>query len=313
MKILVTGGAGFIGSHIVDVYLEAGHDVVVVDNLSSGDRENISDKADFHKIDIRDESALRKLFEKEEFDVVNHHAAQISVKESVDNPHFDAEVNILGSLHLAELSVEFGVEKFIFASTGGAIYGETNKIPTSEKHSPEPLAPYGNSKLAFEFYLNYYHTIKNLNYTILRYANVYGERQNPHGEAGVVAIFFNKIIAGEQPMINGDGEQTRDFTYVGDVARANLLALEKKAINTNVNIGTGLETDINTLFEVIVQATGEDVERIHGASRAGEQLRSALDASKAQKLLGWKPEVIVGKKSEETFKNIYRYFKKNYA
>lgn len=309
MKILVTGGAGFIGSHIVDAYIEAGHEVSIVDDLSSGKKENINEKAHFFKVDISNMSDLRKVFEKQSFDVVNHHAAQISVSRSIKDPCFDAHVNILGGLHLLELAVEFDVDTFIFASTGGAIYGDTNHVPTPEDFSPAPLSAYGTSKLSFEFYLKYYKQVKGLDYTVLRYSNVYGERQNPHGEAGVVAIFCEKINQGEQPLIFGDGEQTRDYLYIKDVVAANMHALANDPINTSVNIGTGVEVSVNQLFDMIVTASGKDVKKEHATGREGEQQRSALDATRAATILGWKPQYLFGsKKTLEVFKNIYTSF-----
>ncbi len=304
MKILVTGGAGFIGSHVVDAYVEAGHEVCIVDDLSSGKKENINKKAHFFKVDISNMSELRKVFEEESFDVINHHAAQISVSKSIQDPCFDAHVNILGGLHLLELAVEFNVNTFIFASTGGAIYGDTNHVPTSEDFTPAPLSAYGTSKLSFEFYLKYYKQVKGLDYTVLRYSNVYGERQNPHGEAGVVAIFCEKLNAGEQPIIFGDGEQTRDFVNVADVAAENMRALIHGPINTAV------EVSVNQLFDMIVQASGKDIKREYATGREGEQQRSALDATRAATILDWRPQYVFGsKKTFEVFKNIYTSFK----
>ncbi len=224
MKILVTGGAGFIASHIADAFIEEGHSVHILDNLSSGFEKNINPKASFIKADIRDKS-LSKIFEKEKFDVINHHAAQMDVRRSVADPAFDAEINILGTINLLQNAVKYKVSKFMFASTGGAIYGEQEYFPADEKHPTAPLSPYGISKLSVEKYLFFYKAQYDLNYSILRYANIYGPRQNPHGEAGVVAIFSKKLLNGEQPVINGEGKQTRDYTFVKDVVKANLLAL----------------------------------------------------------------------------------------
>lgn len=224
MKILVTGGAGFIGSHVVDLYIKKGYEVVIVDDISTGKIEYVNLKAKFYKININD-TKLNNIFKKEKPDIVNHHAAQISVVESVKNPIYDATINILGTLNLLENCVRYGVKKFIFASTGGAIYEETEKIPVEQNHPTKPLSPYGVSKLAIENYLYYYKKIHNLDSAILRYANVYGPKQDPCGEAGVVAIFINKMLKGENPIISGDGNQTRDFVYISDTAKANLLAL----------------------------------------------------------------------------------------
>ncbi|HZY10966.1 MAG TPA: NAD-dependent epimerase/dehydratase family protein, partial [Bacteroidota bacterium] len=224
MNILVTGGAGFIGSHVADACISSGHSVFIIDDLSMGKREYLNSNAKFLKMDIRDEK-VREVFQKEKFDVLIHHAAQMDVRKSVDDPLFDASVNIVGTLNLLENCRSSGVRKFIFASTGGAIYGEQDYFPADETHPVRPCSPYGVSKLSIEKYLNYYHVVYGLNYICLRYANVYGPRQNPHGEAGVVAIFTSKMLSGDQPVINGNGKQTRDYVYVEDVVRANLSAL----------------------------------------------------------------------------------------
>ncbi|MBA4313125.1 MAG: UDP-glucose 4-epimerase [Chlorobiaceae bacterium] len=291
MKILITGGAGFIGSHVADACIEAGNSVVIVDDLSSGEIENVNEKAVFVQMDIRDET-IDQLFDFHKFDVVIHHAAQMDVRKSVEDPGFDASVNIIGTLNLLENCKKFGVNKFIFASTGGAIYGEQDYFPADEKHPVRPLSPYGIAKLAVEKYLFYYNAVFGLHYICLRYANVYGPRQNPHGEAGVVAIFSNKMLSGKQPIINGDGKQTRDYTFVGDVVRANMLALgyDKSDI---FNVGTGIETDVNTLARYIKEFAGAKSEEIHGEAKKGEQLRSVLDNKKINTVLGWKPNVSV--------------------
>jgi UDP-glucose 4-epimerase len=287
MKILVTGGAGFIGSHVVDAYLELGHEVVVVDNLSSGSIENLNPKAKFYKMDIRD-SDIEDLFKNEKPDVVNHHAAQMDVRKSVEDPIYDADVNIIGSLNLLQNCIRYGVKKFIFASTGGAIYGEQDYFPADEEHPTRPLSPYGVAKLTVEKYLYFYKEVHGLNYVVLRYANIYGPRQNPHGEAGVVAIFTSKMLKGEQPVINGDGFQTRDYTFVGDVVRANVLALSYEKSDV-FNIGTGIETDVNTLFHKLKQLTGANCDEFHGPAKLGEQRRSVISYEKIYKTLGWKP------------------------
>ncbi len=224
MKILVTGGAGFIASHIVDKFIEEGHEVVILDDLSTGFEKNINPKAKFVNLNIRDEK-VSKLFEEEKFDVVNHHAAQMDVRRSVIDPAFDANTNILGTINLLQNSVKHGVNKFMFASTGGAVYGEQECFPADENHPTNPVSPYGISKLSVEKYLYFYFNEHKLNYTILRYANIYGPRQNPFGEAGVVAIFSTKLLNGDQPIINGTGEQTRDYVFVKDVVKANLQTL----------------------------------------------------------------------------------------
>ncbi|MBI5328460.1 MAG: GDP-mannose 4,6-dehydratase [Deltaproteobacteria bacterium] len=295
MRILVTGGAGFIGSNIADAYLQQGHDVFIIDNLSTGKAENISPKAKFFKADICDEG-VSAIFEKCRFDVVNHHAAQIDVRKSVANPLFDARVNILGSLNLLQNCIQYGVRKIIFASTGGAIYGEQEEFPATESHPTHPLSPYGAAKLSVEHYIFFYGHVYGLNSTTLRYANVYGPRQDPHGEAGVVAIFAQKLLRGEQPVINGDGMQTRDFVYVGDVAKANVLALSQLStlnpqLPTIFNIGTGKETTIKQLFKGLVNSTGAGFKEKYGPHKSGEQKRSVINFTKANKILGWSPQV----------------------
>lgn len=289
MKILVTGGAGFIGSHIVDAYIELGHSVVVVDDLSTGFMENLNPKATFYKMDIRDFEAMKELFEKEKPVVVNHHAAQIDVRKSLRDFIFDADVNIIGSLNLLKLSLDYGVKKFIFASTGGAIYGEPLYIPADEKHPALPLSAYGAAKLAVETYLNVIYKNFSLPYIALRYANVYGPRQNPLGEAGVVAIFTNKMVKGERPTIFGDGEQTRDFVYIKDVVSANIIALETDIVGV-YNIGTGKRTSVNEVFRKIKELIGEEIEPIYAEERKGEVKHIALDASLAERELGWRPK-----------------------
>ncbi|MBI3399622.1 MAG: SDR family oxidoreductase [Deltaproteobacteria bacterium] len=287
MRILVTGGAGFIGSHIVDAYLQEGHEVTVVDDLSTGKKENINPNARFFKADIYAEY-IENIFKQGRFDVINHHAAQIDVRKSVADPVFDARVNILGLLNLLQTCMKYGVKKFIFASTGGAIYGEQKEFPAQESHPTQPLSPYGIAKLAGEHYLFFYKKAYGLHSTILRYANVYGPRQDPHGEAGVVAIFAQKLLKGEQPVINGDGMQTRDFVYVGDVVRANILSLSCNEGEV-FNIGTGKETTIHQLFKALVNSTGVRFQEKYGPPKSGEQKRSVIDFTKANKKLGWSP------------------------
>lgn len=289
MKILVTGGAGFIGSNIVDAYIAAGHEVFVLDDLSSGFVENLSARAKFYQMDIR-EPQVEKIFEENKFDVVNHLAAQMDVRKSVADPVFDATVNVVGTLNLLENCLRHGVRRVIFSSTGGAIYGEQDYFPADEKHPTRPLSPYGIAKLAVEKYLFYYNAVHGMEYVVLRYANVYGPRQNPHGEAGVVAIFTSKLLKGEEAIINGDGKQTRDYTFVGDVVRANVLALDHNKSDI-FNIGTAKETDVNALFRKLRDAVGVDVEEEHGPAKAGEQMRSVIDYSKAKNVLGWEPKV----------------------
>ena len=316
MKVLVTGGAGFIGSHIVDLYIKNGYEVIIIDDLSTGKAEYVNPKAKFYKLDINElnlnDNKLEDVFKDEKPDVVNHHAAQISVSESVKYPVFDANVNILGTLNLLENCVKYNVKKFIFASTGGAIYEETEKIPIDENHSTRPLSPYGVSKLAIENYLYFYKKVHHLDSVILRYANVYGPRQYPYGEAGVVTIFINKMLKGENPIINGDGNQARDFVYISDAVQANLLALKedyKNKIKSDelgiFNIGTGIETSVNELFYKLKKITNSGVKEIHGPPKLGELRRSCLSFNKAKKILGWEPEVDI----DQGLKLTVNYFK----
>ncbi len=303
MKILVTGGAGFIGSHIVDAYLDLGHSVSVVDNLSTGKRENVNPRASLFQVDLRNLDEVKKVFSAASFDLVNHHAAQMDVRKSVDDPAFDASVNIVGLLNLLECSVKSGVSRFVFASSGGAIYGEQDYFPADELHPTRPISPYGVAKLASEQYLYYYQTVYGLQFASLRYANVYGPRQNPEGEAGVVAIFTGKMLSDGNPLINGDGKQTRDYVYVGDVVAANVLALDVKA-SAVFNVGTGKETDVNQLFHHLRNAIGAKCVERHGPAKKGEQLRSVLSHAKISKSLNWSPRVSL----EEGLKLTARYF-----
>ncbi|MEQ9617543.1 MAG: NAD-dependent epimerase/dehydratase family protein [Deltaproteobacteria bacterium] len=299
MKILVTGGAGFIGSWVADSYLGEGHDVLVLDDLSSGIIENVPEKADFIKGDIREREVIDRAIAAFKPDIVNHHAAQIDVRKSVEDPVFDASVNILGTLNLIESSLKHGVKRFVFASTGGAIYGEPEDIPADEKTPPMPISAYGTSKYAVEKYLEYYKSIYSLDYVALRYANVYGPRQNPHGEAGVVAIFCSRILSGEPCKIFGDGGQTRDYVFAGDVARASLKALG--APSGSYNIGTGIETSVTELVKELELASGTDVKVEHAEERAGEVRRISLDAELAGKVLGWKPEIQLSEGIKKTW------------
>jgi UDP-glucose 4-epimerase len=287
MKILLTGGAGFIGSHVADQLLREGHQVIIVDDLSSGKRENINPAATFYHMDIRDK-ALEDVFRREKPEVVDHHAAQINVRASVEDPLHDLEINIGGTVHLLELSRTYGVKKVVFASSGGAIYGEQDYFPADETHPCRPLSPYGVSKLTVENYLFYYGAAFALRSVALRYANVYGPRQDPLGEAGVIAIFSQKLLAGEQPIINGDGMQTRDYVYVEDIARLNALAVNKE-VEGPFNAGTGIETSVNYLFEQIRTLADANVQEMHGKAKRGEQLRSVLCAEKSRRELGWEP------------------------
>jgi UDP-glucose 4-epimerase len=290
VKILVTGGAGFIGSHVVNVFIENGHEVVVVDDLSTGRRSNLNTAATFYKVDIRSPQ-LAEIFEKEQPQVIDHHAAQMDVRRSVEDPLFDADVNVLGSIKLIELARKHNVQRFIYISTGGAVYGEPEYLPCDEAHPINPICPYGASKHTVEHYLYMYQELYDLNYVILRYPNVYGPRQDPHGEAGVVAIFAGQMLGGDQIVINGDGEQERDFVYVGDCARANLLALTTENSNTIFNLGYGKGTTINEIYTNLKNITGYELSAKHGPAKVGETRRIFLEASKAEKKLDWKPTV----------------------
>jgi UDP-glucose 4-epimerase len=289
MKIVVTGGAGFIASHIVDAYIQLGHEVYVIDDFSTGQSRNLNSSAQFFNLDIADPKAAKAIAEIKP-DVLNHHAAQMDVRRSVADPTFDARINIIGFINLLEASKDAGVKRVIFSSSGGAVYGDREPIPASEEHETLPLSPYGVSKLTGELYLGYYHMAFGLPYVALRYANVYGPRQSSLGEAGVVAIFISQLLAGKSPVINGDGKQTRDYVFVGDVVRANAAALDTNYTGP-INIGTGKETDVVTICESLREGVGSPVKAIHGPAKLGEQRRSCLMTSLARKVLGWKPEV----------------------
>lgn len=310
LHILVTGGAGFIGSHVVDAYLRAGHRVTVVDDLSTGKMSNLDSRVQFVKADIRDVS-LDAVFKQGRFDLINHQAAHIDLRRSVAHPCHDAEVNILGTLSLLECARRYGVKRVIFASTGGAIYGEQAIYPTSESASARPTSPYGVAKLAVEHYLHYYQAVHEVQSVVLRYANVYGPRQDPYGEAGVVAIFIDRLLKGERPVIFGDGYQTRDFVFVGDVARANVLALDylqdhpRNSTLLVMNIGTGQELSVNALFQYLARFHANAPEPIHGPEKPGEQRRSVIDPSHAKWAVGWEALVSV----EEGLKKTWDWFK----
>jgi len=306
MKVLVTGGAGFIGSHVADAYVAEGYEVVVVDNLSTGRRENLNPAASLYQVDIRDEKALAEVFEKEKPDYVSHQAARAQVRESMDHPVLYAEVNIIGSLNILQLCRQYKVKKIVYASTGGAVYGEPEYLPADEGHPVNPLDPYGASKHHVEHYLYLYKVNWGLPYTILRYPNVYGPRQDPYGEAGVVAIFTGQMLSGGQPIINGAGEQERDFVYVGDIAQANLLAIGR-GDGEIFNIGTGVGTSINTVFRLLKEATGYSGEEIHASAKAGEVFKIYLDARKARNELGWTERVTL----EEGLSRTVEYFRSN--
>jgi len=289
MKIAITGAAGFIGSHIADAYIEQGHKVVIIDNLSTGMRENLNPKAKFIELDVNSND-INKIFSEEKFDILNHHAAQMNIRLSVENPIFDAGTNIVGSLNLYEACKNNGVKKIIFSSTGGAIYGEQDYFPADEEHPLRPCSPYGIAKLVNEKYLYYYKEIFGIDFAILRYANIYGPRQNPFGEAGVVAIFINKILTGEQPVINGNGKNTRDYVFVSDIVKANVLALENN-FSGIYNLGTAKEYDVNFIFSTLKEIIGKDIPEVHGEEKLGEQKRSVCSYEKINKKYGWKPDV----------------------
>ncbi len=288
MKVLVTGGAGFIGSYVVDAYIAAGFDVAVVDNCMTGHRENVNPRASYYEVDIRSPE-LKSVFEKERPEVVNHHAAQASVAVSVRDPQLDADINIIGSLNLYHLCITFKVRRVIFASTGGAIYGNPKSLPVDERHREEPLAPYGITKLTAEAYLRYFGSL-GLEFAILRYANIYGPRQDPYGEAGVVAIFTQAMLEGGTPVIFGDGTQTRDFLYVDDAARANVLATT--ASNSNLaNISTGIEISVNQIYHRLLDLANAPETVKYADPRPGEVYRIALKPERARQWLGWNAEV----------------------
>jgi len=299
VRVLVTGGAGFIGSHVVDAFVAEGHDVLVVDDLSTGKREQVSPVARFYQVDVRDERALGQVLGAERPEAIAHQAARADVRESMIKPVLYAEINVLGSLRLLELARQNGVRKVIYASTGGAVYGEPEHLPVDEQHPVRPLDPYGASKHHVEHYLHLYRRNYGLEYTILRYANVYGPRQDPLGEAGVVAIFAGQMLTGRHPVIYGSGEQERDFVYVGDVARANVLALER-GDGGLYNLGSGVGTSVNQIFAALKQATGYQEPALHGPARLGEVFRIYLDASKARCDLGWEPTVPLQEGIERT-------------
>lgn len=289
MRCLITGGAGFIGSHVAEACLAAGHEVMVVDDLSSGHRRNLQRGADFREMDIRLEAFSDLLLDFKP-QAVFHLAAQMDVRKSVADPVLDASINVLGTVRLLQAAARAGTAKVIFSSTGGAIYGEQEHFPATERHPCRPVSPYGTSKLCAENYLDLFARSGGPARVALRYANVYGPRQDPHGEAGVVAIFARKMLSGRTPVINGDGKQTRDFVFAVDVARANLLALDAE-VEGEINIGTGIESDINTMAEILRKHTGFSGSLPHGPAMPGEQSRSSIDPSRAAELLGWRPQI----------------------
>ena len=297
-KILVTGGAGFIGSNLVDRLILEGHQVCVIDNLSSGCQSYLNEKAVFYHLDISSEK-LNEVFAKEKFEIVYHLAAQIDVRHSVEDPVFDNAVNVLGGLNMIKISHEHQVKKIIFVSTGGAIYGDTENIPSTEEEPTYPLSPYGIHKLTLEKYLNYYHKVYGQDYTVLRLANVYGPRQYKGGEAGVIAIFTDAAVKKTACTLNGDGLQTRDFVFVSDVVEALILAKEK-TFPGELNIATGLEVDLLTVISAIEKATGEKLNYLQVPGKLGEQRRSCLSYQKAKEILGFEPKVFLPEGIEKT-------------
>ena len=305
MKILVTGGAGFIGSHVVDAFVAVGHAVAVVDNLSTGSRRWLNPKASFHPVDLRS-ARLDEVFAAERPEAVAHLAAQAAVGRSVVDPAFDASVNIGGGLNLLDCCRRFGVRRLIYSSSGGAGYGDTDVIPTPEEHASWPVSPYGITKVAIEQYVEALGPLGGMRGISLRYANIYGPRQNPQGEAGVIAIFCHRLLSGQPLIINGDGGQTRDFVHVEDVARANVLALEHDEVTGAVNIGTGIETSVTEIAEALGAAAGSRVPPVHGPARPGEQRRSCLDPSRAGRALSWRPGISL----RDGLAATYDFFKK---
>jgi len=304
-KILVTGGAGFIGSHIVDKYLSLGHEVAIVDDLTTGKKENINSRAKFYKVDLRDKRSIAKVMHRERPEIINHQAAQKSVSNSVEDPTHDAGINVIGFLNLMEEAKPAGVKKVIFASTGGAIYGDAKEVPTPETYPPQPVSPYAITKFTTEQYLRFYNQTAGITPVVLRYSNVYGPRQDPFGEAGVVAIFSKLIAQNKSLSVFGDGKQTRDYVFVEDVAQASVKALKyqpKDFDSAIINIGTGIETPLNDIVTLLEKASGKKAEVKHEPARAGDLLRSAIAITKADKLLGWTPAVALKTGIEKTYK-----------
>lgn len=302
----MTGGAGFIASHLVDRLVAEGHHVVVVDNLSAGRRENVNPKALFYEVDICDAVSLEEVFEKEKPEIVDHHAAHVNVRKSVEMPAYDANINILGSLNLCELSKQYQIKKFIYVSTGGAVYGEPKVLPVKETCPVEPLSQYGVSKHTVEHYLYIFHKLYGLNFTILRYPNVYGPRQSPHGEAGVVAIFSELLLQNIRPTIFGDGSKTRDYVYVDDIINANMIVLNNVGNGEIYNLGWGKEISDLEVFHTVRRALASDIEPIFGEKRPGEIDHISLDSLKAMEKLKWRPKVTF----EEGIKLATQYYQK---
>lgn len=289
MKILITGGAGFIGSHIQDGMLENQHEIIIVDDLSTGHRRNLNSDSEFHELDIRDD-AMRDVFDSHRPDIVFHLAAQMDVRRSVREPTYDADVNIVGSIRLLELCREFGTERIIYASTGGAIYGEPAYMPADERHPVSPMCQYGISKHTVEHYLELYHKNYDLSYLALRFPNVYGPRQDPHGEAGVVAIFSLLMLRGKQVTIFGDGSKTRDYVYIGDIVKACEIGVKTNTVGV-FNLGWGKEVTDYEIYDTVRRHAGSELPPIYAPTRLGEVERICLDASRAKDVLGWEPTV----------------------
>lgn len=298
MKIAVTGGAGFIASHIVDAYIARGHQVFVIDDLSTGSRKNVNKQATFYSMDIAS-PAVAKILSEISPDVLSHHAAQMDLRLSVSDPLLDARINVLGFINLLEVCKGLKIKKVIYASSGGAVYGEQDLFPAPEDHPKRPMSPYGINKLTGEYYLDYYHKAFGIPYVALRYSNVYGPRQSTLGEAGVIAIFIGRLLQEKPPTINGDGKQTRDYVYVDDVVAANVAALDTSYIGP-LNIGTGRETDVVTLFRLLREKMGSKIDAVHGPAKTGEQKRNCLETSRAEKTLGWSPRVSLEAGTERT-------------
>ncbi len=307
MRILITGGAGFIASHLQDAYLKAGHEVAVMDNLLSGRKEQIRPETRFYPLDIRSPEAFEAIQEFQPH-VLSLHAAQMDVRKSVENPRYDLEINGLGMLNLLEAARISGVKKVLFASSGGAVYGEQEAFPATESHPTQPASPYGITKLLGDKYLQFYRETYGIPFVSLRYANVYGPRQNPHGEAGVVAIFITRFLRGEIPCINGDGGQTRDYVFVGDVVRANLLALQEE-VEGIFNIGTGRESSVLKIYQVLCEILGIRQEPRHGPAKAGEQRRSVISSAKLERVTGWCPQISL----EEGLVETVEFFRRQMA
>lgn len=310
MRILVTGGAGFIGSHLIDALVASkGDEVFLFDDFSTGKRYRVNPKATAYPIDLRAASAVASAVAKVKPEVIVHLAAQMDVRRSVADPAFDAQVNLIGFLNLIESARAHGLKRVVFSSSGGAIYGEQEDLPSSEDTPLRPVSPYGVAKLATEAYLFFYRVQYGIDYLSLRFGNVYGPRQDPHGEAGVVAIFCGRILDGKAATIYGTGEQTRDYVYVGDVVRAIVAALKSKTSGVALNIGTGIETNVNELFSTLAAIADFPTHPEHGPARAGEQMRSVISPARAAEVLGWRPETNLKDGLEETF----RYFKQQKA